>query len=86
MFLIPFRKTELANLKAAQVFNSKGSGYSKIQSTKPQTLAYALSDSPVGVLAWIYEKLVTWSHNYPWTEDEGGRSPAMTLLRAADIS
>ena len=70
MFLLPFRKTELANLKAAQVFNSKGSGYSKIQSTKPQTLAYALSDSPVGVLAWIYEKLVAWTDDYPWTDDE----------------
>ena len=48
-----------------------GRGYSAIQGTKPQTLAYALADSPVGLLAWIYEKLVAWTDNYPWTEDEG---------------
>ncbi|KAF8126457.1 Alpha/Beta hydrolase protein [Mycena galopus ATCC 62051] len=32
-------------------------GYLTMQSTKPQTLGYGLTDSPVGLLAWIYEKL-----------------------------
>ena len=41
-----------------------------LQSTKPQTLAYALQDSPVALLAWIYEKLHDWTDNYPWTDDE----------------
>lgn len=41
------------------------------QATKPQTLGYSLTDSPVGLLAWIYEKLVEWSDSYPWTDDEG---------------
>jgi pimeloyl-ACP methyl ester carboxylesterase len=36
-------------------------GYQAIQGTKPQTLAYALSDSPVGLAAWIVEKFRTWS-------------------------
>jgi pimeloyl-ACP methyl ester carboxylesterase len=36
-------------------------GYSGIQGTKPQTLAYALTDSPVGLAAWILEKFRTWS-------------------------
>jgi pimeloyl-ACP methyl ester carboxylesterase len=36
-------------------------GYSHIQSTKPQTLGYALNDSPVGLAAWIVEKFRTWS-------------------------
>lgn len=36
-------------------------GYSKIQSTRPQTLAYALQDSPIGLLAWILEKFWGWS-------------------------
>jgi hypothetical protein len=40
------------------------------QATKPQTLAYALNDSPVALLAWIYEKLHDWTDNYPWTDDE----------------
>jgi microsomal epoxide hydrolase len=37
------------------------SGYSNIQGTKPQTLAYGLTDSPVGLAAWIVEKYRTWS-------------------------
>lgn len=41
-----------------------------IQATKPQTLAYGLHDSPVGLLAWIYEKLHDWTDNDPWTDDE----------------
>jgi microsomal epoxide hydrolase len=36
------------------------SGYMSIQSTKPQTLAYALSDSPIGLAAWIFEKFYSW--------------------------
>ena len=36
-------------------------GYQAIQGTKPQTLAYGLSDSPVGLAAWIVEKFRTWS-------------------------
>ncbi len=36
-------------------------GYSSIQGTKPQTLAYGLTDSPVGLAAWILEKFQHWS-------------------------
>ena len=36
-------------------------GYSWIQGTKPQTLAFALNDSPIGLAAWIIEKFRTWS-------------------------
>ena len=36
-------------------------GYIQIQSTRPQTLAYALTDSPVGQLAWIVEKFKEWA-------------------------
>ena len=35
--------------------------YGHIQGTKPQTLAYSLNDSPVGLLAWILEKFRAWS-------------------------
>lgn len=38
--------------------------------TKPQTIGYSLTDSPVGLLAWIYEKLISWTDDYPWTDDE----------------
>jgi microsomal epoxide hydrolase len=37
------------------------SGYSHMHETRPQTLAYGLNDSPVGVAAWIVEKFRAWS-------------------------
>jgi pimeloyl-ACP methyl ester carboxylesterase len=36
-------------------------GYFQIQATRPQTLAYGLTDSPVGQLAWIVEKFKEWT-------------------------
>ncbi|KAI0823206.1 alpha/beta-hydrolase [Trametes gibbosa] len=60
-------KTGLVN---SMQWRTKGMGYYIEQATQPQTLGFSLSDSPVGLLAWIYEKLVTWSDKYPWTEDE----------------
>ena len=48
----------------------EGRGYIAIQSTRPATINFALRDSPVGLLAWIWDKLVDWSDDYPWTEDE----------------
>lgn len=42
----------------------------KQQETRPQTLGYGLHDSPVGLLAWIYDKMHTWSDNYSWTDEE----------------
>jgi microsomal epoxide hydrolase len=36
-------------------------GYTQIQGTKPQTLAYGLTDSPAGLAAWLVEKFRTWS-------------------------
>lgn len=47
---------ELAMLQALDHFAAWESGYAAIQSTRPQTLGYALADSPVGQAAWIYEK------------------------------
>ncbi|KAL1662065.1 Alpha/Beta hydrolase protein [Schizophyllum commune] len=57
-------------VKKADHWRANEAGYNLLQSTKPQTLGYGMSDSPVGLLAWIYEKLVTWTDNYPWTDDE----------------
>ena len=42
-------------------FLREETGYQWIQGTKPQTLAYGLSDSPVGLAAWVVEKFRTWS-------------------------
>jgi epoxide hydrolase len=41
--------------------NRTSSAYSQIQATRPQTLGYSLVDSPVGLCAWILEKVWTWS-------------------------
>jgi pimeloyl-ACP methyl ester carboxylesterase len=53
-----------ADRTRAQKFNrfrEEGIGYLALQSTRPQTLAYALNDSPVGQLAWIVEKFHEWT-------------------------
>lgn len=51
-------------------FYKEGYGYNLLQATKPATIGYGLHDSPVGLLAWIYEKLHDWTDAYPWTDDE----------------
>lgn len=57
--LTPGQKARLQGLRELQ---AEGKGYLQIQSTKPQTLAYALADSPVGQLAWIVEKFESWTN------------------------
>jgi pimeloyl-ACP methyl ester carboxylesterase len=52
---------DLAGLAALKAFQRDESGYSAIQSTRPQTLGYGLADSPVALLAWIAEKYWSWS-------------------------
>ena len=42
-------------------FRVTGSGYSAIQSTRPQTVGYGLTDSPAGQLGWIAEKFGEWT-------------------------
>jgi len=48
-------------VQALERFRATGSGYGAIQSTRPQTLAYGLTDSPAGQLAWIVEKFGEWT-------------------------
>jgi hypothetical protein len=66
----PLSTSELAGLERTMAFSKEGNGYLRQLSTKPQTIAFSLSDSPIGLLAWIYEKLHDWTHNYNWTDDE----------------
>jgi microsomal epoxide hydrolase len=54
---------EKARLDRMRQFRANGSGYMAIQSTRPQTLAYGLTDSPAGQLAWITEKFGEWTDN-----------------------
>ncbi|KAJ7644692.1 Alpha/Beta hydrolase protein [Roridomyces roridus] len=68
--LTPHTAFEKAGLKRTNWFETTGRGYYAQQSTKPQTLGYSLADSPVGLLAWIYEKLMTCTDAYAWDDDE----------------
>jgi epoxide hydrolase len=52
---------EAAALMRLGWYRTKDNGYAKIQGSRPQTLGYALTDSPVGQMAWIIEKFQGWS-------------------------
>lgn len=66
----PRTDAELAGLQRSKWFQTEGQGYYAEHSTKPHTIGYSLTDSPVGLLAWIYEKLHDWSDDYPYTDYE----------------
>lgn len=57
----PLSEAEQAYLAQRERWDANERGYSAIQSSKPQTLAYALNDSPAGLAAWILEKWRSWS-------------------------
>jgi pimeloyl-ACP methyl ester carboxylesterase len=57
-----FTDIEKARLERLGHFLAEGNGYFQIQATRPQTLAYALSDSPIGQLAWVVDKFKEWTH------------------------
>lgn len=52
---------EQAAFAQLDTFFDDGAGYAHIQRTRPQTIGYALADSPVGQAAWIYEKVAQWT-------------------------
>jgi hypothetical protein len=68
--ILPYNTREKAGRERSDWFDREGYGYNMLQSTKPQTIGVALADSPVALLAWIYEKLHDWTDSYPWTDDE----------------
>jgi epoxide hydrolase len=64
--LATFTDAERVRLDRLHHFLADMNGYFQIQATRPQTLAYGLTDSPAGQLAWIVEKFKEWT--YPSTE------------------
>lgn len=48
-------------LRQIEQFFATGSAYAAMMFTRPQTLGYALADSPVGQAAWIYDKFLAWT-------------------------
>ena len=70
LLTLPFSPKDRARLANTKMYLNEGNGYLRLQETRPQTLGYGLQDSPVALLAWIYEKLHAWTDAYPWTDDE----------------
>lgn len=68
--ITPYTTLERQGIAREHWFNTEGQGYRVLQGTKPQTLGYALADSPAFLLAWLHEKLHDWTDSYPWTDDE----------------
>jgi pimeloyl-ACP methyl ester carboxylesterase len=68
MAIVPFPESitdptpqERAALADIEHYHDQDSAYRKQQETRPQTLAYGLTDSPTGQAAWIYEKFREWT-------------------------
>lgn len=68
--VLPYSAAEKEGLARSKWFQSEGLGYNIEQATRPHTVGFALADSPVALLAWVYEKLHDWTDGYPWTDDE----------------
>ncbi|KAF8160808.1 epoxide hydrolase domain-containing protein [Crassisporium funariophilum] len=65
-----FTPDEKKKLSRMQWWSKNESGYSKIQGTKPQTISFGLADSPIGMMAWIREKLeILVEPDYVWDKD-----------------
>jgi epoxide hydrolase len=69
---------ERAGLAARKTFEKVGTGYSREQSTRPQTLGYGLADSPSGQCTWIVEKF------WDWTDCAGHPENVITRDRLLD--
>jgi pimeloyl-ACP methyl ester carboxylesterase len=64
---------EKAAFESLSTFFSKNSGYGAMMVTRPQTAGYGLSDSPVGLAAWMYDKFAQWTYS--------GGEPERSLTR-----
>jgi len=69
---------ETRALKALQHYQDWDSGYSKQQSTRPQSVGYGLVDSPVGLAGWILEKM------WAWTDNQGSPYDALSRDQILD--
>ena len=72
--------SDKARLEFAAGFIQDGLGWQKIQATRPQTLSYGLTDSPVGQLAWIVEKYKEWTDSAKVPEDAVSRDDILTAV------
>lgn len=76
----PETEEERAYVESVKKWSVDETGYQKIQGTKPQTLSFGLTDSPVGLAAWITEKLQSWSDCDGDVEKRFSKDQILTLL------
>lgn len=76
--LVDLTPREQAALAGMEAYQSQESGYARQQSTRPQTLAYGLVDSPIAQAAWIYEKM------WAWTDHDGDPASVLTADEMLD--
>ncbi|MDQ0711090.1 pimeloyl-ACP methyl ester carboxylesterase [Streptomyces luteogriseus] len=72
------RERTLISWRRWEKWSREGTGYFHVQSTRPQTLSYALTDSPVGQLAWIVEKFQEWTDSEEVPEEAVDRDLMLT--------
>ncbi|TCD63169.1 hypothetical protein EIP91_005897 [Steccherinum ochraceum] len=68
--ITPSSKQDVEGLQKNRRIDAEERAYNAMHATKPQTIGYSMTDSPVGLLACLYEKLVSWTDKYPWEDDE----------------
>ncbi|HET7839930.1 MAG TPA: epoxide hydrolase, partial [Rectinemataceae bacterium] len=76
----PLSTAEAAYLARNLEWRREEGGYREIQGTKPQTLAYALNDSPAGLASWILEKWRSWTDSGGDLDARFGRDFLLTTL------
>ncbi|MDQ0896034.1 epoxide hydrolase family protein [Agromyces ramosus] len=76
----PITPAEQAFLDAEAVYDESDEGYSSIMSTRPDTIAAALADSPAGLAAWIIDKYRSWSDCGGDLESRFDRDTLCTIL------
>ncbi len=76
----PLTEAESAYVAQVRQWDEVERGYSSIQSTRPQTLGYALNDSPAGLAAWILEKWRAWSDSDGDLEAHFSQDFLLTML------
>lgn len=72
---------EVDAIERAGYYSDWDSGYSKQQSTRPQSVGYGLVDSPSAQAAWIIEKFWAWTDNADESGTEASRHPENVLSR-----
>ena len=76
----PLTEAESAYVAHIRQWDEAERGYSSIQSTRPQTLGYALNDSPAGLAAWILDKWRSWSDSGGDLDGRFARDFLLTML------